>query len=95
MLRQTQIEYSRCSASPELNNILSHHPSLALDFHIARTLVAGGMTAKKAIKRVRLNGPITTSRESLDDDENIVESLNVCLGNIASGGCVEYPKLAL
>lgn len=92
MLRQTHVEYSRCSVSPELNNVLSHHPCLAIDIHIARKLVSSGMTTNQAMDRARLNGPITTSRDSLEDNEYIVESLRNCLGRIAAGKCAEYPK---
>lgn len=92
MISKTHVEFSRCSASPELNNVLSHHPSLAIDIHNARMLVSRGMATNQAIDRVRLNGPITTSRESFEDNECIVESLSNCLGKIAAGKCTEYPK---
>jgi hypothetical protein len=88
----TQIGYSLCDFSPVLNSVLNRSPSLSLDIHIARQAVSSGSSIEQAIELIRVNGPITTTRDSLSDNESIVEALKSCLGSIASGKCLQYPK---
>lgn len=88
--RPTYIEFSRCEVSPELTRVLNSSVSLSLDIHLARLAVSNGMSNEAALDQIRLNGPITTSRDSQLDNDSIVKSLNRCLKVISSGRCSAY-----
>jgi hypothetical protein len=93
--RLTIIGFSLCKVSPELTNPLNKCPSLALDVQIARLAVSNGLSPEVALENMKKNGPITTSRESTDDNPKLVKSIFNCLNTISIGECAEYPKLAL